>query len=87
MVQLDIILKKIAFIRDHLQRVQSQVNCTLEEFLSERDRQDIVCFNLLQAIQGCADLADHLVADQGWGIPGSYGEAIEILVKQKVITP
>lgn len=87
MVKPNIILKKIAFIRGHLERVQSQKDCSLDEFLSDRNRQDIVCFNLIQAIQGCADLANHLVSDQGWGIPGSYSESIETLVREKVITP
>lgn len=87
MINPSLILKKTVFIRDHIARVRSQKDCTLIEFLSDRNRQDIVCFNLLQAIQGCADLANHLVSDQGWGIPGSYGESVETLVKEKVITP
>jgi uncharacterized protein YutE (UPF0331/DUF86 family) len=81
------ILNKISFIQQHLARVRLQKDCTLDEFLSDFNRQDIVCFNLIQAIQGCADLANHLVSAQGWGIPGSYSESIEILVKEKVITP
>jgi uncharacterized protein YutE (UPF0331/DUF86 family) len=82
----NIIFKKIVFIRDHIERVRAQKDCTLEEFLGDRNRQDVVCFNLMQAVQACADLANHLVSDQGWGIPGSYRETIEILVKQKVLT-
>jgi uncharacterized protein YutE (UPF0331/DUF86 family) len=39
----------------------------------------------MQAIQACADLANYLVSDQGWGIPGSYSETAEILIKEKVI--
>ena len=85
MVNPIIILKKVVFIRDHLGRVRAQQDCTLEEFLRDRNRQDVVCFNLMQAIQACADLANHLVSDQGWGIPGSYGETVEILVREKVI--
>ncbi len=86
MVNPNIILRKITFIRDHVERVRSQQKCTIEEFLSDRNRQDIVCFNLLQAIQGCADLANYLVSDQGWGIPGSFRETGEILVREKVLT-
>jgi len=81
----NIIPKKIVFIRDHLDRVRTQKNCSQEEFLGDRNRQDIVCFNLMQAVQACADLANHLVSDQGWGIPGSYGETVEILVRERVI--
>ena len=86
MINPNIILKKIVFIRDHIERVRAQKDCTLEEFLRDRNREDIVCFNLTQAIQGCADLANHLISDQGWGIPGSYRETVEILVKQKILT-
>lgn len=32
------------------------------------------------------DLANHLISDEGWGLPGSYGETAEILVRQKVLT-
>ena len=85
MVNPTIILKKIVFIRDHIERVHAQKDCTLDEFLNDRNRQDIVCFNLMQAIQACADLANYLVSDQGWGIPGSYSETAEILIKEKVI--
>ena len=85
MINPNIIPKKIVFIRDHLDRVRTQKNCSQEEFLGDRNRQDIVCFNLMQAVQACADLANHLVSDQGWGIPGSYGETVEILVRERVI--
>lgn len=33
------------------------------------------------------ELANHLVSDEGWGLPGSYGETADILVRQKVISP
>jgi uncharacterized protein YutE (UPF0331/DUF86 family) len=79
------ILRKVVFIRDHIERVRAQKDCALDDFLGDRNRQDIACFNLMQAIQACADLANYLVSDQGWGIPGSYSETAEILIKEKVI--
>lgn len=85
MVKRNIIITKVAFIREHLERTRSQADCSLAEFLQDRDRQDIVCFNLVQAIQGCADLASHIVSDEEWGIPSSYKEAFQILAKRKVL--
>jgi len=38
-------------------------------------------FNFQVAIQGCLDLADHLIADEEWGIPGSFGEAMDKLAE------
>jgi len=41
--------------------------------------------NFQNAIQGCIDLADYLITDHEWGIPGSAGEAIEKLAEHDVI--
>lgn len=86
MAKPNVVLRKIAFIREHLQRVRRYQGAALADLLKDRDHQDIVCFNLYQAIQGCMDLASHLVSDEGWGLPGSYGETGDILVRQKVIS-
>jgi len=86
MVKPEIVSKKVALIRDHLERVKSQKDCSLNDFLKDRDRQDIVCFNLYHAIQACMDLASHLISDEGWGLPTSYREMSEILFQKQVIT-
>ncbi len=86
MARPNVALRKISFIRDHLQRVRMHQSVAVEKFLKDRDLQDIVCFNLYQAIQACMDLANHLVSDEGWGLPGSYGETADLLVRQKVIS-
>ena len=41
--------------------------------------------NFQNAIQGCIDLADHIIADQEWGTPGSFSEAIDTLAEHGVI--
>jgi len=85
MVKRNIILTKITFIREHLERVRSHAQGSLAAFLQDRDQQDVVCFNLVQAIQGCADLASHIVSDEEWGIPSSYKDAFQILAKRKAL--
>lgn len=52
-----------------------------EKFLQDVDAQDVVMFNFQVAIQGCLDLADHLISDEEWGIPGSFGEAMDKLAE------
>ena len=86
MVSVRIISSKIAVIKDYLERIESQKECALEQFLNDRDRQDIVCFNLYHAIQACMDLASHVISDEGWGLPSSYREMAEILAQKKVIS-
>lgn len=86
MVRVEVVSQKVALIKDHLDRVKSQQDCSLEQFLKDRDRQDIVCFNLYHAIQACMDLASHIVSDEGWGLPSSYREMAEILVNKQIIS-
>jgi uncharacterized protein YutE (UPF0331/DUF86 family) len=70
-----------------LARIQTRAHLSLNEFLNDADAQDIVVLNFQNAIQGCIDLADHLIADQEWGIPGSFSEAIDKLAEHGVIPP
>lgn len=41
--------------------------------------------SLLVAIQEAIDVAFHIVADEGWGVPASYAESFEILVRRGVL--
>jgi uncharacterized protein YutE (UPF0331/DUF86 family) len=41
--------------------------------------------SLFVAIQEAVDIAFHIVADEGWGMPGSYAEAFRILADKRVI--
>jgi uncharacterized protein YutE (UPF0331/DUF86 family) len=36
------------------------------ELARDRDRLDLVSFNLMLAVQLCLDVASHLIADEGW---------------------
>lgn len=40
MINPNLILKKIVFIRDHIERVRAPKDCTLEEFLGDRNREN-----------------------------------------------
>ncbi len=86
MVKPEYVTNKIAVVRDHVDRVRANSEGTVNAFLQDRDRQDIVCFNLFHAVQGCMDLASHLIGDEGWGTPGSYREMSDILVEKAVIS-
>jgi len=85
--QRNLILAKIIFIRQSLARIQTRAHLSLDEFLQDADAQDIVKLNFQNAIQGCLDLADHIIADEEWGIPGSFGEAMDKLAEHGVISP
>ncbi|MDB4954803.1 MAG: hypothetical protein JWO36_2372 [Myxococcales bacterium] len=48
--------------------------------------QDALALSFLVATQEANDIAMHLAADEGWGLPGSYAEAFDILARNGVIT-
>ena len=41
--------------------------------------------SLLVAIQEAVDLAFHIAADRGWGVPSSHGESFHILARRGAI--
>jgi uncharacterized protein YutE (UPF0331/DUF86 family) len=80
-----VVLKKLANLREHLLRVRRRRPPTVEELRNDLDRQDAIALSLLVAIQEAADIAFHVVADEGWGTPSSYAEGFEILSRHAVI--
>ena len=81
------VLTKIIQVRQSLARIQTRLQIPLAEFLNNADAQDVVVLNFQNAIQGCIDLAEYLIADQEWGVPGSAGEAMDTLAEHGVISP
>lgn len=86
MVAQNLVLNKIIVIRQALSRIQSRSHLSEEQFLRDPDAQDVVMFNFQVAIQGCLDLADHLISDEEWGIPGSFGEAMDKLAEHGIFS-
>ena len=86
MVNRDIILAKIIHIQKSLERLQAKKEISLENFIKDQDAQDIVLFNLQTAIQGCIDIASHIVSDNNWGVPENLGGLFDILNGKKIIS-
>jgi uncharacterized protein YutE (UPF0331/DUF86 family) len=81
-----ILLKKLAMLREHVARVRRRRPAARAEFEADIDVQDAVALSFLVAVQEANDISMHLAADEGWGLPGSYAEAFEILARNNVIT-
>lgn len=72
-------------LREHLERVRARRPAKVELLASDTLLQDALAMSLLVAIQEAIDIAFHVVTDEGWGMPGSYAEAFDILAKHHVI--
>lgn len=80
-----LVLRKLASLSDHVERVRRRRPASPATLRADVDLQDALAMSLLVAIQEAVDIAFHIVADEGWGVPSSYAEGFEILVRRGVI--
>lgn len=85
MVDQDVVLEKVASIQRCLRRIQEKTNLDPSS-LDDVDVQDIVVLNLQRAIQSAVDLAAHVIAEEGLGLPRSLKEHFELLSNSGVIS-
>ena len=86
MVSLSIIKTKIARIENSLSRLKEKQRVSFDEFKKDIDLQDIVLHNLQLAIQGCVDMASHIISDAGWAVPATLAELFDVLAEHKIIS-
>jgi uncharacterized protein YutE (UPF0331/DUF86 family) len=85
-VDRNILVAKITAIEKCLGKVKEKRSASIEDFMINEDSQDIVLFNLMQAIQGCVDMAAHIVSDEGYGMAGSMNEFFYLLSGRNIIS-
>jgi uncharacterized protein YutE (UPF0331/DUF86 family) len=66
MVDRDLVASKLGELIDRLRRVRQHCPEVAVELERDRDRLDLVSFNLMLAVQSCLDVASHVIADEGW---------------------
>jgi len=64
----DVVLAKAASIQKCLRRIK-EVTALKTDCLDEVDKQDIFVLNLQRAVQSAIDLAAHIIASEGLGVP------------------
>jgi uncharacterized protein YutE (UPF0331/DUF86 family) len=81
------VARKVAEVLAHVARVRELLPRTVEQFLSERTAAEALILNLYLSLQGCSDLAMHVVADRGVGVPADARGAFELLGRNGVVAP
>ena len=87
MVNPEVVLEKLRHIRATLQRIADKNPKTREELFGNPDTQDVVLRNMQNALQGCLDIASHIVSDEGWGQPMRSSDFFSALGDHKVLKP
>ncbi len=80
MVDKDVVYAKVGQIQNCLKRIHEKTAGDPAR-LDDQDIQDIFVLNLQRAIQTCIDLAAHVVADEGLGLPNDLRENFTLLEK------
>ena len=80
----DIILAKVASIQRCLGRIRT-VTSLSPESLDNIDTQDIFLLNLQRGIQAALDLAAHVVASEGLGLPERARESFSLMKNAGII--
>lgn len=81
----ELVLRKLAVLEEHLDRASRRRPSSLDALKGDDLVQDALAMCVLVAIQEAIDIAFHIVADEGWGLPSSNAEAFERLAQNSVI--
>jgi uncharacterized protein YutE (UPF0331/DUF86 family) len=81
----DVVLAKVAAIQKCLRRIKDVTGLDSDR-LDEIDAQEIFILNLQRAVQSAIDLATHIVASEGLGIPDTIRGNFVLLERVKIIT-
>ncbi|MCA9600284.1 MAG: DUF86 domain-containing protein [Myxococcales bacterium] len=87
MVNRDLLAAKLAELAERVERAQKHCPESVEELSKDADALDLVSFNLMLAVQTCADVASHIIADEGWPVARTLAEGFHRLRDHGVLTP
>lgn len=82
MVDRDLVLAKVETLERSLARIDS---ARARAGLDSLDRQDIIVLNLQRAVQAMLDLAAHVVAREGLGVPDDLAASFELLRRAAIV--
>jgi uncharacterized protein YutE (UPF0331/DUF86 family) len=86
LVDRDLLAVKLAELADRVERVRANRRASVADLVADRDAFDLVAFHLMLAVQTCADIAGHIIADEGWAAASSLAEGFGRLEERAVIS-
>ncbi len=86
MVEHERVDAKLGKLEAYLSGLEEKQHITEEAYRQDRDTQDIVERRFEKAIQSCIDIANHIVASEGFRQPTDYGDLFVILHEENILT-
>ncbi len=69
-----------------LRRWEEDEKISLRKFLTDKEKQDSISYNMLVAIQSAIDLGNYLIEERGLEPASTYAEVFEILARHRIVT-
>ena len=85
MINRNLLAAKWTELAERLAQVKKHSKPSVDELEGDRDASELVAYNLMLAIQTCVDVANHVIADEGWPAPRTTGEAFARLAEHGAI--
>lgn len=85
MIDRDIVIEKVGNIQRCLKRI-ADVTEMSPDHLDDINIQDVFVLNLQRSVQACIDLAAHIIAFEGLGLPSSLKEHFDLLIREGIIS-
>jgi uncharacterized protein YutE (UPF0331/DUF86 family) len=85
MVDKALILRKLASLSDYQKQVAEFSSITLDDYQSDWKVQRIVERTLQMMIETCADIAGHVIADDGLRTPETYADTFRVLGENGIL--
>jgi uncharacterized protein YutE (UPF0331/DUF86 family) len=82
----ELLLNKLAACRERIQKLRSKLPRDAATIRSNELLEAFLSFQLFLLIQDASDIANHLVAAMGLGVPASQREAFELLARAGILT-
>jgi uncharacterized protein YutE (UPF0331/DUF86 family) len=86
-VDRDVVLRKSEAIEHHTSRLRAKLPLDPAALDADESLRNDVCFDVLQAIQACIDLAVHACTHDALGVPEGPAVAFALLERHGVISP
>ncbi len=84
-VNVNLLAAKLTDLNYRVRRVESRCPATVSALAADQDALDLIAFNLMIAVQLCADIASHIISDQGWPAARTLGDGFDKLNENGVI--
>lgn len=87
MVDKALILRKVASLAEYQKQIGEYSTITVDKYRSEWKTQRIVERTLQMMIELCADIAGHVISDNGLRTPETYADTFRVLAENSILTP